>query len=82
MKWKKVKLLEEVALVLNYQSLCRRGTKKTVKPGLEMRQSTIRSGGSVEQEQLWLSWDLSDSTVCLIRSSSVTETQQLNVVGD
>lgn len=85
MKWKKVKLLEEVALlqmVLNYQPLWRRGPKKTVKPGLEMRQSTIRFVGPVEQEQLWLSWDLLDPTVLLIRNSSVIETQQLNVIGD
>lgn len=85
MKWKKVRLLEEVALlqmVLNYQSLWRRGPKKTVKPGLEMRQSTIRCVGAVEWEQLWLSWDLLDPTVCLIRNSSVIETQQLNVIGD
>lgn len=87
MKWKKVKLLEEVALlqmVLNYQSPWRRGPTKTVKSGWEMRQSTISFVGSVEQKQLWISWDLLDPldpTVCLIRNSSV-ETQQLKVTGD
>lgn len=52
MKWKKVNLLEEFALsqmVLSYPSVCRRGLhsfppKKTVKPGLEIKQSMIWSG--------------------------------------
>lgn len=52
MKWKKVSLLEEFALsqmVLSYPSVCRRvlhsfPPKKTVKPGLEIKQSTIGSG--------------------------------------